>query len=76
MSNALALPRRLDAILAAAGISDGVATINGAPAAASQLVYPGEVVAVDGTIIARTERPSRVHAYHKLAGEKLSLIHI
>ena len=73
-SNALPaapLPRRLDAYLAAAGITDGVATINGAPATASQLVYPGEVVAVDGTIIARTERPSRVHAYHKLHGEKI-----
>ena len=71
-SNALPaapLPRRLDAILTAAGITDGVATIDGAPATASQLVYPGEVVAVDGTIIARTERPSRVHAYHKVAGE-------
>ena len=73
-SNALPaapLPRRLDAILTAAGITDGVATIDGAPATASQLVYPGEVVAVDGTIIARTERPSRVHAYHKLHGEKI-----
>ena len=66
-----ALPRRLDAYLAAAGITDGVATINGAPATASQLVYPGEVVAVDGATIARMERPSRVHAYHKLAGEKI-----
>ena len=49
-SNALPaapLPRRLDAILTAAGITDGVATIDGAPATASQLVYPGEVVAVD-----------------------------
>ena len=66
-----ALPRRLDAYLAAAGITDGVATIDGAPATASQLVYPGEVVAVDGTTIARTERSSRVHAYHKVAGEKI-----
>ena len=41
-----ALPRRLDAYLAAAGVSDGVATIDGAPATASQLVYPGEVVEV------------------------------
>ena len=65
------LPRRLDAYLAAAGITEGVAMIDGAPATASQLVYPGEVVAVDGTIIARTERPSRVHAYHKVAGEKI-----
>ena len=71
MSELQALPRRLDAYLAAAGITDGVATIDGAPATASQLVYPGEVVAVAGTIIARTERPSRVHAYHKLAGEKI-----
>ena len=46
MSELQALPRRLDAILAAAGISDGVATINGAPANASQLVYPGEEVKV------------------------------
>ena len=65
------LPRRLDAYLAAAGITHGAATIDGASATASQLVYPGEVVAVDGTIIARTERPSRVHAYHKVAGEKI-----
>jgi len=71
MSELQALPRRLDAYLAAAGVSDGVATVNGAPAAASQLVYPDEVVAVAGTIIARTERPSRVHAYHKVAGEKI-----
>ena len=73
-SNALPaapLPRRLDAILTAAGITDGVATIDGAPATASQLVYPGEVVAVDGVTVARAERPSRVHAYHKLAGEKI-----
>ena len=66
-----ALPRRLDAYLAAAGITEGVATIDGAPADGARLVYPGEVVAVDGTIIARTERSSRVHAYHKLAGEKV-----
>ena len=66
-----ALPRRLDAYLAAAGITDGVATIDGAPATASQLVYPGEVVAVDGVTVARAERPSRVHAYHKVAGEKI-----
>ena len=66
-----ALPRRLDAYLAAAGVSDGVATIDGAPATASQLVYPGEVVAVDGVTVARAERPSRVHAYHKVAGEKI-----
>ena len=73
-SNALPaapLPRRLDAILTAAGITDGVATIDGAPATASQLVYPGEVVAVDGVTVARAERPSRVHAYHKVAGEKI-----
>ena len=71
MSELQALPRRLDAILAAAGITDGVATIDGAPATASQLVYPGEVVAVDGVTVARAERPSRVHAYHKVAGEKI-----
>ena len=73
-SNALPaapLPRRLDAILTAAGITDGAATIDGAPATASQLVYPGEVVAVDGVTVARAERPSRVHAYHKVAGEKI-----
>ena len=36
MSELQALPRRLDAILAAAGITDArVATINGAPATAS-----------------------------------------
>ena len=66
-----ALPRRLDAYLAAAGISDGVATISGAPADGAQLVYPGEVVKVDGATIERKERRSRVHAYHKLAGEKI-----
>ena len=66
-----ALPRRLDAILAAAGVSDGAATIDGAPAGGAQLVYPGEEVKVDGRTIARTERTSRVHAYHKLAGEKI-----
>ena len=66
-----ALPRRLDAYLAAAGITDGVATINGKPANNSQLVYPGEEVKVDGATIERKERPSRVHAYHKLAGEKI-----
>ena len=71
MSELQALPRRLDAYLAAAGITDGVATIDGAPATASQLVYPGEVVAVDGVTVARAERPSRVHAYHKVAGEKI-----
>jgi len=71
MSDASALPRRLDAILAAAGITDGVATINGAPATASQLVYPGEEVKVDGATIERKERPSRIHAYHKVAGEKI-----
>ena len=71
MSDASALPRRLDAYLAAAGISDGVATINGAPATKSQLVYPGEIVKIDGATIERKERPSRVHAYHKLAGEKI-----
>ena len=74
MSEALALPRRLDAILAAAGITDGVATINGAPATASQLVYPGEEVKVDGATIERKERPSRIHAYHKVAGEKIEVI--
>ena len=66
-----ALPRRLDAYLAAAGITDGVATIDGAPADGARLVYPGEVVKVDDTTITRTERPSRVHAYHKVAGEKI-----
>ena len=71
MSDASALPRRLDAILAAAGISDGVATINGAPADGAQLVYPGEEVKVDGATIERKERPSRIHAYHKVAGEKI-----
>ena len=71
MSELQALPRRLDAYLAAAGVSDGVATVNGASATASQLVYPGEEVKVDGTTIERKERPSRVHAYHKVAGEKI-----
>ena len=71
MSELQALPRRLDAYLAAAGVSDGVATVNGAPATASQLVYPGEEVKVDGATIERKERPSRVHAYNKLAGEKI-----
>ena len=71
MSELQALPRRLDAYLAAAGINEGVATVNGAPASASQLVYPGEEVKVDGATIERKERPSRVHAYHKLAGEKI-----
>ena len=66
-----ALPRRLDAYLAAAGITEGVATIDGAPADGARLVYPGEVVKVDDTTITRTERPSRVHAYHKLNGEKI-----
>ena len=73
-SNALPaapLPRRLDAILTAAGITDGVATIDGAPADGARLVYPGEVVKVDDTTITRTERSSRVHAYHKVAGEKI-----
>ena len=70
-----ALPRRLDAILAAAGITGArVATINGAPATASQLVYPGEEVKVDGATIERKERPTRVHVYHKLAGEKIDLV--
>ena len=66
-----ALPRRLDAYLAAAGITEGVATIDGAPADGARLVYPGEVVAVNGTTIERKERRSRVHAYHKVAGEKI-----
>jgi pseudouridine synthase len=69
-----ALPRRLDAYLAAAGIYEGVATIDGAPATASQLVYPGEEVRVNGTTIAHKERQSRVHAYHKLHGEKIEAI--
>ncbi len=66
-----ALPRRLDAYLAAAGITDGVATIDGAPAGGARLVYPGEEVKVDGATIAHKERQSRVHAYHKLNGEKI-----
>jgi len=66
-----ALPRRLDAYLAAAGITEGVATIDGAPADGARLVYPGEVVKVDGATIERKERPSRVHAYHKVDGEKI-----
>ena len=67
------LPRRLNACLAAAGVSANcVATINGAPADGWQLVYPGDVVAVDGAPIAWTgrERRSRVHAYHKLKGNR------
>ena len=77
MSDALpTLPRRLGAFLDAAGVAydHGATTINGdTPALNSALVWPDDVVKVDGVVVAHPtgERPSRVHAYHKLAGEKI-----